>query len=674
MSRTITPEDLFQMVWVGDPQVSPDGRHVVYVETRVNAEKNGYESSLWLLETEGGAPRRLTWGKAPEGVTSETAPRWSPDGRSLVFQSNRSGKPRLYLLSLEGGEARPLTSEEEGVGEAVFSPDGEWLAVVLRDPEKKEEASEGERKPKPDARWIDRLRYKFNGVGLLEPERRRHLYLLHVATGRKVRLTRGDFDVQSPSFSPDGRWLVFSANMRTEDVQSWPDVYYIPVPQAPEGEEAIQEPKRLSSGKGPAYGPVFSPSGRYVLYAGHEKGDMVANVIPYAVEFPSGTPRPLGEGLDLSMSGPAGADARWDQGSLRPVWSQDEGKVFLSFTVGGTNPLFALDVKDGTLTRLTPESIPTLTSFSFSRDGKVWAFVGAHALSPGDLYVQKEGEEPRQRTFTHQELFSQLELALPTKFTFENEGVTLEAWIMEPLRREEGKKYPLILSIHGGPHTAYGEAFFHEFQLYAAQGWGVLFMNPRGSVGYGEAFTQACLGDWGGRDYRDLMAGVDEALRRFPWIDSQRLAVTGGSYGGYMTNWIITQTTRFKVAITDRSISNLYSMYGTSDIGFHFNRRELGDADLWADEEKIMERSPIRYLPQVETPLLIVHSDQDLRCPIEQAEQLYIALKVLGKKVAFLRFSGENHELSRSGKPLNRLERLKGYLKWFREHLEEGGD
>ncbi|MBX6724058.1 MAG: S9 family peptidase, partial [Dactylosporangium sp.] len=291
--------------------------------------------------------------------------------------------------------------------------------------------------------------------------------------------------------------------------------------------------------------------------------------------------------------------------------------------------------------------------------------------SPGDLWtISLDGTGAARRTGLNDALFEETGLSVPEHFTYEGEGgQELDAWIMKPLGLSEGERAPLVLEIHGGPHTAYGHCFFHEFQVLAARGMGVLFTNPRGSTGHGEAFTRACVGDWGGQDYRDIMAGVDAALKRYAWIDPDRLGVTGGSYGGYMTNWIVGQTDRFRAAVTQRSISNLYSMYGTSDIGFHFNRRELGEAELWEAEERIMERSPIRYARNVATPLLIIHSEEDYRCPMEQAEQFYVALKRLGKTVEFLRFAGETHELSRSGKPANRKERLERMAAWFERYL-----
>ncbi|HHW99001.1 MAG TPA: S9 family peptidase, partial [Firmicutes bacterium] len=262
-------------------------------------------------------------------------------------------------------------------------------------------------------------------------------------------------------------------------------------------------------------------------------------------------------------------------------------------------------------------------------------------------------------------VMAEWQLASAERITMETTpGWEIEGWLMKPVDYTPGNKYPLILHIHGGPHATYGYAFMHEFQLLAANGYGVLYTNPRGSRGYGEEFTKGVVGDWGGGDYADLMSAVDYAVK-LDWVDESRLGVTGGSYGGYMTNWIVTQTDRFKGAVTLRSISNMYTKYGCSDIGWYGNKAGFGGRDLWDSEDFIMERSPIRYAPRVKTPILIIHSEEDYRCPMEQAEQWYVALKRLGVTTEFVRFAGENHELSRSGKPRNRIDRLNFIVGWF---------
>jgi dipeptidyl aminopeptidase/acylaminoacyl peptidase len=296
----------------------------------------------------------------------------------------------------------------------------------------------------------------------------------------------------------------------------------------------------------------------------------------------------------------------------------------------------------------------------------------ANPVSIGDLFVGPVGGEIKQVTHFNEDLFKDRYAGWPEKIEFRHpDGALLEGWVIKPLGFEEGKKYPLVMEIHGGPHTTYGNVFFHEFQILTGHGFGVLYTNPRGSMGYGEDFARSIVGDWCGLDARDLEFMAADALKKIPWVDPARYGVTGGSQGGYFTNWLISHTKLFNAAVAQRSMSNLYSKYGVADNGWSGDRAGMGGKDLWDDEDLIMERSPIRYARNVTTPTLIIHSDMDFRCPLEQGEQWYVALKRLGVTVEMLLFHGENHELSRSGKPANRVVRLEAILGWFEKYLAE---
>ncbi|HET7616660.1 MAG TPA: S9 family peptidase, partial [Bacillales bacterium] len=305
---------------------------------------------------------------------------------------------------------------------------------------------------------------------------------------------------------------------------------------------------------------------------------------------------------------------------------------------------------------------------SFDANNGTTVYVQADPHSTGDLYVDK-GDGKVQLSRHNKALFSRLLLSTPESFIYKSEDDReIEGWILPPPDVSENQKVPVVLQIHGGPHTSYGNALHHEFQWLAAKGYAVVFTNPRGSHGYGQEFLEACVGDWGNKDKKDILAGLDYAIRHFEYCDPNQLYVTGGSYGGIMTNFIVTSTDRFRAAVTQRCISNMYSFFGTSDIGFYFGKAQLGDVDLWKDEETIMRFSPIRQARNVKTPTCIIHSEEDLRCPMEQAEQWFVALKRLGVDTKFIRFKGETHELSRSGKPKNRLRRLHEILDWFETH------
>ena len=305
-----------------------------------------------------------------------------------------------------------------------------------------------------------------------------------------------------------------------------------------------------------------------------------------------------------------------------------------------------------------------VVSWSLDQDHRRFAAVVATATDPGNVVVGEIGGAMRKLSCLNDELLGSRYIASPERVEFTGaDGWKIEGWLLRPRGFDPAKKWPLVLEIHGGPHTAYGHSCFHEFQVLAGRGYAVLYLNPRGSHAYGQRFVEACVGDWGGKDYEDLMAGVDHLLAR-GWVDERRLYVTGGSYGGFMTNWIIGHTDRFRAAATQRSIS----AFGTSDIGWHFWEHEMGDATPWRDEAKLVFRSPLTYVRNVKTPLLILHAERDLRCPIEQAEQLFAALKVLGKEAIFVRFAEDNHDLTRSGKPIHRVEHCRRIADWFDAH------
>lgn len=655
MKRKVVTEDICTLSFVGDAQVAPDGR-VAYVLTQVEQAKNGYSSSLWLTNP-GAEPVRLTYGqKADGGLVRESRPMWKPGG-GLTFVSNRNGRPQVFMLEAAEGEARQLTSAPEGIAEYSWSPDGRYLAFVSKDPQDEEAA----KAKNPDVRHITHLRYKFNGVGFTDT-RRRHLHLLDTHDGSLHRLTEGDFDVADIAWSPDSARLAFSSSILPDcELRLIPDIWVIDA----DGSNL----QRLTQGKGTAGSPVFSPDGSQIAYFGHEKGEIgYANTDLWVIPATGGTAINLTEAFDRSVGCSVGGDARMDGGSSKAAWSADGKHLLVTITDGGYCHLYRVGL-DKAITQLTEGEL-SISSFSHAdiAGQDTFAYVAGSVCNPGDVYLLQAGEVARL-TEVNATVMADWQLAPVERITYESTpGWEIEGWIMKPTDFTPGEKYPIVLHIHGGPHATYGYAFMHEFQLLAAAGYGVVYTNPRGSKGYGEEFTKGVVGDWGGGDYADLMAAVDYAAK-LDWVDGSRVGVTGGSYGGYMTNWMVTQTDRFKAAVTLRSISNMYTKYGCSDIGWYGNKAGFGGRDLWDSEDFIMERSPIRYAPRVKTPILIMHSEEDYRCPMEQAEQWYVALKRLGVTTEFVRFAGENHELSRSGKPRNRIDRLNFIVGWFQRYL-----
>lgn len=656
--RKVTPEDIWSIKFVSDPQISPCGTKVVFTLSETVVDKNGYQSAIWLVD-ESGAVRRLTYAFNKDKPVRDYSPRWSPDGRVLAFLSNRGGSSQLYILDLEGGEARRLTDKHGGVSEITWSPDGRKIAFTARAP-KDEDA---EKEQNPDLMVFRKLRYKFNGAGYLTDDRPRHIWTVDVKTGSINQITNTKYNDSSPTWSPDGKALAFTSCRVDDETVLFTDIWVQGLGDS--------EARKIAALNGPARAPRFSPDGRYLSFVGHNKGSKhSATQHLWVVPSAGGEPRCLTAELDRSIGSTAGSDVRFGGGNMLPEWNADSSCLYFTAADHGASRLYRVDLS-GNVVTLTQEK-HAITGFSVSEgSGRLRiAFTAEDPTHPGELYLYDDGEIHRL-TSINDEVVQQWQLSAPENFTFVSQGGwEIEGWIMRPADFEDGKQYPVVVEIHGGPHAAYGWSFYHEFHLLNALGYGVIYTNPRGSRSYGEDFTHGVIGDWGGGDFADIMAAVDYVTNHYSWVDQERIGVTGGSYGGYLTNWIVTQTDRFKAAVTCRSISNLYTKYGVSDIGWYGNKAGMGGADLWDSEDFIMSRSPIRYAPNVRTPLLIIHSLEDYRCPFEQAEQFYVALKRLGNApVEMVVFKGENHELSRSGKPRNRVERLQRICSWFEQYL-----
>ncbi|MGI6632532.1 MAG: S9 family peptidase [Bacillota bacterium] len=690
--RPVTSRDLWSLRFTGDPELSPSGNELVWVETWINAQKNRYESALFISRRDAkgvfSPPSRLTYGRRSDGDGAmDRSPRFSPDGSLLAFTSNRSGRGQIWLLDMkEGGEARQLTTLEDGVSQITWSPDGKRIAFCSREPKPKRENPPDGFETDKDVTVITRLRYKANGVpGVVDP-RPVHIYTVEVDTGEVRQVTDGDYHDMSPAFSPDGSTIAFISSREPDrELRMMPDLWTIPVG----GGEA----KKLTSGKGPVYGPEYSPDGKWIAVVGHENGEVsTSNQEIMVIPSEGGEMRHLWD-IDRSVGSGLGSDCRSDAGRSGPYWSSDSRTLYFILTDKRTSGIYRTNL-DRPHVELVAGAIPgninacgkfppvtnSFVARTLDSGNVLFAFNGNSPVNPGDIYaIEMPGDVcgptnescPLQEiTRVNESVLSGLAIVEPERFTFNStDGLELDGWMMKPVNFEEGKKYPAVIEIHGGPHSAYGEAFFHEFQLLASKGFGVFYCNPRGSSGYGKEFADGVIGDWGGMDYQDIMS-LKHYADKVPWVDSSRIGVTGGSYGGYMTNWIVGHTDEFRAAVTLRSISNMYTKYGVSDIGWFGNKRGFGGRDLWDSEDFIMERSPIRYAPRVTTPILIIHSEQDYRCPLDQAEQWYVALKRLGKTVEFVKFAGENHELSRSGKPWNRVERLDHIVRWFEKYLK----
>ncbi|KYC97195.1 Acylamino-acid-releasing enzyme [Heyndrickxia sporothermodurans] len=658
--KGIQAEDLYDLKSIVDPQLSPNGNEVVFVQTHIEKEKKDYVSNLYYMNLSDKRTKQWTFGNH-----RTHSPRWSPNGNELAFVSTREGKSQIFVLSKFGGEAKQITFCKNGAKNPVWSPCGKKIAfsVVIgkeesiHDQVKKETEEDKELKPLE----VEKMKYKSDSSGFLDLTQFSHIGMVNLETGEIEQLTNGENHYSLGSWSPDGKYVTFLADFSEDSDASFiSDVYLFNL----ETKESIS----VTKGTGSFWQTSWSPNSRYLSFQGNEqefKNATHSKVWIYDLQtkelncFTSEIDAPVGDY----------AVGDFQQGAALPgvQWAEDNESFYFVISDHGNTIIYYGNISGEIYPALHDEQ----HVYGFSLHPKEHTAVVAisTATEPGELYfVNLQNGEKQQLTFVNQEFLQTRVLSDVEPIEFESEdGWNVHGWLMKPVGFEEGKKYPLILEIHGGPHAMYANTYFNEFQVLAAQGFAVLYVNPRGSHGYGQKFVDAVRGDYGGNDYKDLMNAVDYVLDKYEFIDKDRLGVTGGSYGGFMTNWIVGHTNRFKAAVTQRSISNWISFYGVSDIGYYFSEWQIL-ADL-NDIEKLWNHSPLAYAKDIETPLLIIHSEKDYRCPIEQAEQLFIALKRQQKQTKFIRFPESNHELSRSGKPDLRIKRLNYIKDWFLQYV-----
>ncbi len=660
--RTLTSDDLYGLKLVSEPQFAPDGASIAYVVTTIEREHNDYRSSIYVTTTDG-TQRRLTRADAKDG-----APRWSPNGEWIAFTSNRSGKGQVWLLPAAGGEATQLTSLSEGAGSVAWLPDSSGMIVVSKSTEageqeaKDAEKNGGKQDEKSDVRRITHIRYRFDGMGYLD-HKAENLWRVSVADGAAKQLTTVDAQNQDPVVSPDGQWIAFVSD-RTDDREVHPasEIWVVGVDGRNERCLFGGELSNIES-------PSWSPDSQSVAAVGNRLGNRSGvHVHAWLLPLDGSEPKNLTEGYDRSISD-AGMSDVYASSVTRLNWAPDGSGLYAPIADSGSTNVQRIDTATGEVSAVT-RGARRISAMSLSADGTQIAYVSGHATNPGDLYIANaDGSGERQLTTANADFLGGISLSEPEEFTVKSQSgdPDIHGWVLKPPSFDPSKKYPLILQIHGGPAGMYSNAMMHEFQLMAARGYVVVYSNPRGSSGYGEDFLSCNRANWGEGDMPDVMAAFEHIAEQ-DYIDQNRLGVTGGSYGGYLTLWIVGHTDRFHAAVTQRCVSNFYSFYGTSDIGFTFGEDQFGGLP-WSDRDLLMKHSPITYVDKMVTPLLIVHSEEDWRCPIEQGEQVFVSLKRLGRDVEMVRFSGEGHNLSRTGKPENRKSRLEAIIGWFDSHL-----
>ncbi len=667
--RPIHSEDLYRLELLAEPRISPDGKHVIFRQQRVDKKTEKKYANLWVTSTslDGGAPRQFTYGNQ-----NDSSPRWSPDGSQIAFLSNRGERElpaQIYLLPFNGGEARPLTEIEGEITLVSWSPDGRKLLCLVRkmDEEQMErEKDEQKKKLGVVSRQYTRMFYKLDGYGYL-PHERTHIWLMDARTGKGKPLTEGNaWDESDPSFSPDGTQVVFVSN-HAKDPDQAPDKMDLFVLTL--GTE--EAPRKIKTPPGAKSLPVFSPDGRWIAYLGREsEGEDWRNTNLWLVAADgSKAPKNLTAQADIqcevSIIGDSGAPEQ-----VAPLWSPDGKSIYFQASRHGSVMLKRISLENGQITEVIGEG-GAVGSPSFDKSHSRVAYLFGQMHDPGQIHLKQlsDGQTTRHLTRVNRALFEALELSKVEEVWFKGpDGNDLQGWIMFPPGFDPKKKYPSILEIHGGPLTQYGKFFMHEFYFLAAQGYVVYFCNPRGGRGYGEAHARSIYGAWGSTDYADVMAWADFVAAK-AYIDPKRMGVTGGSYGGYMTLWIIGHTERFKAAVAQRVVSNFVSEWGSSDLNWTFEYEVMAEPP-YRDIQKWWDLSPMKYIGNAKTPTMITHSENDLRCPIEQGEQAFVALKRLGVDTEFIRFPEEFHGLSRTGRTDRRIARLGHIARWMEKYLK----
>ncbi len=641
MLRQLGPEDLANIVLISNPALFKDPSKALFTVTRISIDKDRYESSIWLLNLS-----TLEYEPLESGV-GDRCPTPAPDGKRYVFLSRRTLKEdsrgtEIWVSRIDGSP-RLVTIFELGVNSISWSPDSRYLSVV---------ATEG--RVEEDVKIVDRIDLWFNNEGYTY-SLQRTLYIVDTESGSRQRVSPEGLRINTASWSPDGRYVAFVASK--DPIAPYMNQLYL---------YDVKREEHIKLIDGMTINSIaWSPSSSRIALIGHkrERGSATHNRL--LIYDTSGNELIDTRGrIDRNLLNTMNSDVRGPSCSPNAVWGEDN-KIYFMVSDSGETYLGSYDPSKElfeTVLRI-PES--TVDEFSLVRGDLIIATI-MNPTMPKEIYV-KRGEEIRKATSFNDFFTSTYKLYRPQHYRVRaGDGAMIDCWIMVP--DKIGEKIPAILYIHGGPKTMFGWSFIYEFQYLVSRGFALIYPNPRGSDGYSEEFADI-REHYGERDYMDLMEVVEETTKMYSFIDCERLGVTGGSYGGFMTNWIVTHTDRFKAAVTQRSISDWISMFGTTDIGYYFVPDQIGCLP-WENPDKCLDKSPLRYANRVKTPTLIIHSLEDYRCWVDQAIAFFRALKLNNVKTRLVLFPKENHELSRSGKPKHRVENLKHIAGWFEEHLK----
>ncbi len=686
--RAITEKDLFEFTWIGDPQITRDGTQVAFVRVTVNQKKDGYDAAIWAVAPRTGELRRLTAGP------DDTSPQWSPDGTRLAFvrSAEKDGKkqpPQIFILPANGGEAWQLTKLPKGASRPTWSPDGKTLAfnsTTNADDLFNEACKTGKIKDKSkcpaqdqdqhqtDIHVITRAVYRINGAGYLDFSHPNHIWTVAVPANPQElpepkQLTSGNFSEQDIEWAPDGSTVYF---ISTRDLEPYYRVPQNSVYSVAATGGGIVEVAKLSPGTLQAIS--ISPDGKRLAAFGNlsEPVRSFTQSALWVVDLaPGAVPKNLTANYDWDVGGGILGDQEPPRGAGRskPLWSADGKSIVAVVAKRGSANLERFDAATGQVSPVTTGD-QSVEEYAATPDGAQIVAEISTPMNINDLFLVNTAGGPVKRlTSVNQKLFSQLNLTPPDEINYTSfDGKRIQAWVQKPPDFDAKKKYPLILNIHGGPHAAYGYVFFHEMQWMAAKGYIALYPNPRGSSSYTQEFGNIIQYHYPGDDFKDLMAGVDELIKR-GYVDEKHMGVTGGSGGGLLTDWVVGHTDRFAAAASQRDIASWAAWWYSAD--FTLFQSQWFRKPPFEDPEDYTARSPITYINNVKTPLMLILGDADYRTPPDAGgEEMFRALKYRRVPTVMVRFPGESHELSRSGQPWHRVERLHHIVNWFDLYLQ----